>query len=71
MNQLHDELLATIRDPAWDHGATTTVDLVLVGQYYKRFADNGADVARRTILSATGESIPSRRPLGEPDSTDR
>jgi phosphate transport system protein len=49
MDRLHDELVATVRDPAWDHGVASAVDLILVGHYSKRFADYAAEVRRRTI----------------------
>jgi phosphate uptake regulator len=56
MDRLHEQLLATVLGPAWDHGITAAVDLALVGRYYERFADNAVEVGRRTIFLTTGET---------------
>ncbi|MBH0780444.1 phosphate signaling complex PhoU family protein [Nocardia bovistercoris] len=67
MDHLHEELLATLLDPAWAHGITTAVDLTLLGRYYERFADNAVEVGRRTIFLATGEKADEWSPAHRGD----
>lgn len=56
MDRLHEELLAAVLDPVWDHGVTAAVDVTLLGLYYERFADNAVEVGHRTIFLATGQT---------------
>ncbi|WP_169813515.1 DUF3349 domain-containing protein [Nocardia vaccinii] len=70
MDHLHEDLLATVLGPAWDHGITAAVDMTLIGRYYERFADNAVEVGRRTILLATGEIPRARRPSALEESSD-
>ncbi len=67
MDGLHEELLATVLGPAWDHGITAAVDLTLIGRYYERFADNAVEVGRRTIFLATGETADEWTPAEHTD----
>ncbi|MBY8857140.1 hypothetical protein K7711_11680 [Nocardia sp. CA2R105] len=67
MDRLHEELLATVLDPASDHGITTAVDLTLIGRYHERFADNAVEVGRRTIFLATGKTADEWNPTHRTD----
>ncbi|MFF3567751.1 DUF3349 domain-containing protein [Nocardia jiangxiensis] len=67
MDDLHEELLATVLGPAWDHGITAAVDMTLIGRYYERFADNAVEVGRRIVFLATGETVGERRRKTEDD----
>jgi phosphate transport system regulatory protein PhoU len=67
MDRLHEELLATVLGPAWDHGITAAVDLTLIGRYYERFADNAVEVGRRTIFLATGQTADEWNPTRHTD----
>ncbi|WP_084505867.1 DUF3349 domain-containing protein [Nocardia harenae] len=61
MNDLHEELLATVLGPLWDHGVAAAVDLTLIGRYYERFADNAVEVGRRTVFTVTGVPVGPRQ----------
>jgi phosphate transport system protein len=56
MDRLHHDLLTAVLADDWTGGTTAAVDLTLLGRYYERFADHAAEVGRRTIFLATGES---------------
>ncbi|MEE2851149.1 MAG: phosphate signaling complex protein PhoU [Actinomycetota bacterium] len=54
MDELHQQLLAVLMDPAWAQGVAAAVDATLLGRFYERFADHAVEIARRVIFQATG-----------------
>jgi len=56
MDELHQQLLAVLMNPAWTQGVAAAVDATLLGRFYERFADHAVEIARRVIFQATGAS---------------
>jgi phosphate uptake regulator len=38
------------------YGVASAVDVALLGRFYERFADHAAEIGRRVIFQATGET---------------
>jgi phosphate transport system protein len=54
MEELHRNLFSLVASPRWPHGPAVAIDIVLLGRFYGRFADQAGDIARRVIFQATG-----------------
>ena len=54
MDDLHRQLLSALFDRNWPHGVAATVDIVLLGRFYERFADHAVQIGRRVVFEATG-----------------
>lgn len=54
MNDLHRELLANVQNSRWTYGVAAASDVVLLGRFYERFADNAVEIARKVIFQASG-----------------
>lgn len=64
MNDLHRELLVTVQNSRWTYGVAAASDVVLLGRFYERFADNAVEIARKVIFQASGRfADPSELPL--------
>ncbi len=56
MDALHRELFALQQSPQWQVPVAATVDCVLVGRFYERFADHAVAVGDQLVYEATGEA---------------
>ncbi len=61
MDELHRQLFAVQQSPQWQAPVPATVDCVLVGRFYERFADHAVSVGEQLIYQVTGEA-PSTSP---------
>jgi phosphate transport system protein len=55
MNDLHRTLLTSVARESWPYGVAAASDVVLLGRFYERFADNAVDIARKVIFQASGQ----------------
>jgi phosphate transport system protein len=62
MDELHQQLLATVLAPDWSHGVETAVDMALLGRFYERYADHAVNAAQHVIFLITGETQPAGDP---------
>lgn len=62
MNDLYRRLLGTVLNEGWSHGVAAASDVVLLGRFYERFADNAVEIARKVIFQASGR-IPEAREI--------
>jgi phosphate transport system protein len=54
MEELHRHLFSVVASPRWPHGPAVAIDVVLLGRFYGRFADQADDIARRVTFQTTG-----------------
>jgi phosphate transport system protein len=54
MDDLHRHLLSVLFDHHWPHVVAATVDVMLLGRFYERFADHAVEIGRRIVFEATG-----------------
>jgi phosphate transport system protein len=54
MEQLHRNLFSRVASPQWPHGPAVAIDIVLLGRFYGRFADQAGEIARRVTFQTTG-----------------
>jgi phosphate transport system protein len=54
MEDLHRNLFRIVSSPEWPHGPAVAIDIVLLGRFYGRFADQAGEIARRVIFQTTG-----------------
>jgi phosphate transport system protein len=57
MDDLQQDLFASMLSPTWRHGVAPAVDLALLARFYERFADHAVAVARRVVFLVTGENV--------------
>ena len=65
MDRLHSGLFGLVMDPCWQHGHTAAADLILLGRFYGRFADQVCDIASRVVFCETGEHLNSIEAMSE------
>lgn len=64
MNDLYRRLLATVTNDRWSDGVAAASDVVLLGRFYERFADNAVEIARKVVFQVSGKfPEPSELPL--------
>jgi phosphate transport system protein len=54
MEELHRNLFRLVASPQWTHGPAVAIDIVLLGRFYGRFADQAGEIARRVTFQTTG-----------------
>lgn len=54
MNDLHRRLLATVTNDRWADGVAAAADVVLLGRFYERYADNAVEIARKVVFQTSG-----------------
>jgi phosphate transport system protein len=54
MEELHRNLFTLVASPQWPHGPAVAIDIVLLGRFYGRFADQAGEIARRVTFQTTG-----------------
>jgi phosphate transport system protein len=54
MEELHRNLFRLVASPRWSHEPAVAIDIVLLGRFYGRFADQAGEIARRVTFQATG-----------------
>ena len=54
MEELRRHLFSVVASPRWTHGPAVAIDVVLLGRFYGRFADQAGDIARRVTFQTTG-----------------
>jgi phosphate transport system protein len=64
MEDLHAQLFALASDDRWTHGCAAAADMILLGRFYGRFADQAAEIARRILFQEQGRiAMPDGDPL--------
>jgi phosphate transport system protein len=54
IDNLEQNLLASVSDRAWNHGVRAGIDVALLARYYERFADQAVSITRRLDYATTG-----------------
>ncbi len=57
MDELHQQVFATLLASTWTAGVGPAVDIAMLGRFYERFADHAVAVSRRVIFLVTGENV--------------